>query len=182
MPGIKRTVSKCHDFRTKPFSDSHSSGCFLITFDWHGFCFFINKSNTLRRCKMSLIKRDPFKDLDRLEEMFLGHNREAGFTPRVDIHEIETGVEMEVELPGLSRKDVRVETANQELRISGERKYERDKDKAHRIERRYGKFERTFHLGDDIDVSSIAAEVKDGVLRLTMKKKKEVQPKTIEVK
>jgi HSP20 family protein len=131
---------------------------------------------------MSLIKRDPFRDLDRLEEMFLGQGREAGFDPSVDIHETENDVSIEAELPGMTKKDIHVEVADQQLKISGERKYERQDDKAHRIERRYGRFERSFYLGEDVDPSSVSAEMNDGILKLSMKKKEKAKPKQIDVK
>jgi HSP20 family protein len=52
----------------------------------------------------------------------------------------------------------------------------------HRVERRYGRFARSFRLPEDADESRIDAKAKDGVLRLTLHKREQVKPRSIEVK
>jgi NADH-quinone oxidoreductase subunit C/D len=54
--------------------------------------------------------------------------------------------------------------------------------KYHRVERSYGKFERDFTLPDDADASKLAAEFKDGVLKVHMPKSPAAKPKAIEIK
>jgi HSP20 family protein len=87
------------------------------------------------------------------------------------------------ELPGLKKEDVKLSLENNVLTLSGEKRYEdkRDEENYHLRESRYGKFERSFRLTDNIDRSKIAAEYKDGVLSITLPKTQEAQPKEIAI-
>ena len=73
---------------------------------------------------------------------------------------------------------------NNVLSISGERKFEHEekRDGYQRVERSYGQFYRSFTLPPNVNVEAINAEVRDGVLRLTLPKKEESKPKQIQVK
>ena len=57
-----------------------------------------------------------------------------------------------------------------------------EKDNVHRVERRYGKFTRSFDLPVDADTAKIDAMYKDGVLTLTIGKAEDAKPKQITVK
>ncbi|HAK07630.1 MAG TPA: heat-shock protein Hsp20, partial [Spartobacteria bacterium] len=57
-----------------------------------------------------------------------------------------------------------------------------EKEVYHRIERSYGSFERTFTLPENADATKIAADFKDGVLRIHLPKSAAAKPKPIEVK
>ncbi|HVY71952.1 MAG TPA: Hsp20 family protein, partial [Verrucomicrobiae bacterium] len=64
------------------------------------------------------------------------------------------------------------------------RKFEQEeKDKRyHRIERSYGSFLRSFSLPDGADGAKVAAEFKDGVLKVRLPKNEKAKPKSVEVK
>ena len=68
------------------------------------------------------------------------------------------------------------------LTIMAERKAPEDERKVWHQERRYGRVERTFSLPETADGDSIEAELRDGVLSITLAKKSEAQPKQIPVK
>jgi len=70
------------------------------------------------------------------------------------------------------------------LTITGERKMEKEeKDvKFHRVERSYGTFLRSFTLPEGADGARVAADFKDGVLKVHLPKTEKAKPKTIEVK
>jgi len=69
------------------------------------------------------------------------------------------------------------------LVVSGERRYEKETEgKVHRVERRYGRFSRSFRLPENADEGRIEAAQKDGVLTLKVSKREEVKPRSIEVK
>lgn len=70
------------------------------------------------------------------------------------------------------------------LSVSGERKYEKEEKgkKYHRVERSYGSFVRSFTLPEDADGSKIAAEYKDGLLKVHLPKSEKPKTKAMEVK
>jgi len=81
----------------------------------------------------------------------------------------------------VKKEDVHVEFHDGTLTVSVERKYEKkeENEKYHRIERSYGKFQRSFYLGDGVSADSIQASLQDGVLEITAPKP---EKKTPEVK
>jgi HSP20 family protein len=106
------------------------------------------------------------------------------FSPNIDVIDAAERVTMSVELPGLAKEDVKITVENGVLSLSGERKWPGpDKDETYHLrEGTYGKFERRFTLGNDIDLSKISAEMDKGILVVTFGKKESSLPKKIEVK
>ncbi|PXX91756.1 heat-shock protein [Marinobacter vulgaris] len=107
----------------------------------------------------------------------------SDWTPAVDIKETPEAFNIEAELPGMSKDDVKVTVQNGVLSIEGERKQEEETDdkKQHRVERFYGSFLRRFTLPENVDEDSVKASFKDGVLSLTLTKTEPAEPKAIEV-
>ena len=89
---------------------------------------------------------------------------------------------VELELPGVSKDDIDVTVHNGKLRVSGERKLPEGNRNYWVNDRVYGPFDRAINLPEDVDADSIDAELSDGVLRITLSKKPEAQPKKITVK
>jgi HSP20 family protein len=87
------------------------------------------------------------------------------------------------ELPGIKQEEVKLTLEHNMLTLSGEKRYEEKSDEAnyHRRESRYGKFERSFRLTDNIDRSNIVANYQDGVLSITLPKTKEAQSQEIKI-
>ena len=108
---------------------------------------------------------------------------ETTWIPRVDVNETEKDILLDVELPGLEKKDVNVEVKNNTLTISGERKQEKKTEdaKCYRVERRYGKFERTFGLPENVKSDKVSAEYKNGILTLKLPKIEKAIPKQIDI-
>jgi HSP20 family protein len=106
------------------------------------------------------------------------------WVPAVDIVEDDKGYLLKVELPEVRKEDVKVTVESGTLTISGERQGEKEAKgrKFHRVERYYGRFERSFSLPDDARSDDVRAEFKDGVLRVHLAKSEEARPKQIEVK
>jgi HSP20 family protein len=141
---------------------------------------------------------NPFRELDevqnRLSTFFggfptrlFGNGRTLKMTdwsPQVDIIEDEKEYLIKADLPEMKKDDVKVTMENGVLCISGERKTEKEEKnkKYHRIERSFGSFERAFTLPEDADANKIAADFKDGVLRVHLPKSPAAKPKPIEVK
>ena len=107
-----------------------------------------------------------------------------GFSPDVNLVETDLGFELTVDLPGLKPEDVTVEMRDGGLWISGKREEEKEeKGKTyHRLERRYGEFQRLIPLPVPVDQEKVEAEYHDGVLKISVPKTEESKPKRIEVK
>ncbi len=124
------------------------------------------------------------KEVDRLFNEFMKPLKtDFEFYPRVDAYETEDKVVLELEIPGVKKDELKVTVEDGVLKISGEKKTERDeKGRNYRIvERSFGKFERAFIIPDYVDVNNILAKYNDGVLTLEMPKKKEEKP-ALEIK
>lgn len=105
------------------------------------------------------------------------------FVPSVDIYEKDDKVFFEVEVPGFNKEDLKVDVKGKRVTISGERKVEREDDESnYRKERRYGTFERSFHLGFEADSDAIAAKYENGILTIEIPKPQEIQRKQITIK
>ena len=100
----------------------------------------------------------------------------------MDISETEAEYKINVEIPAVARDDINVSVKDGLLTVTGERKVEKETDgKMHRVERRYGRFSRSFRLPENVDEESIAAASKDGVLSLVVAKKDNESPRNIVV-
>jgi len=149
----------------------------------------------------TLVRWNPFKEMDdlqrRLASVFdLASLRRSALTndeenitvpewaPAVDILEDEKEYLIKVELPEVAKEDVKVTVEGGTLTLSGERKAEKEEKgrKYHRVERFYGRFERSFSLPEDAEAGKVNAEYKDGVLRVHLAKSEKSRPKQIEVK
>ena len=122
---------------------------------------------------MSLIPRSNLFDMDRFfnDSWPQAADPQAGafFAPRVDIKEIDDHYEITAELPGVAKEDIHVHVKDGILTLEAETTQEDKEEKEGKIirqERRYGKFMRSFNLGNDVEEADIKASFTDGVLRL----------------
>jgi len=125
---------------------------------------------------------------DLVERFFYGwptfeRTGEELWAPRADVHETDKEVFVDLELPGIKKDEIKIEVKNDVLTISGERKQERKTEtpEGSRIERHYGKFERSFSLPETVSVDKISAAYTNGVLTLTLPKTEKALPKEIKV-
>lgn len=105
------------------------------------------------------------------------------FRPRVDILETEKGLVLMADVPGATREGVEISLERRELTIRA-RVEEHAPEGMTPLLREYavGDFERRFTLSGDFDVEGISADLKDGVLTLTVPKAAEAQARRIEVR
>jgi HSP20 family protein len=108
----------------------------------------------------------------------------SSWSPSVDITEKEDSYTVKVELPGVSKDDVKITMQENVLTIGGEKKQEKEAKESnlHRIERSYGKFQRSFSLPSAVRGDKIEAEYKDGILTVMLPKSEASKPKQIDVK
>jgi len=142
----------------------------------------------------SMITRwDPFRDLvqlqDRVNRLFQeSAGRQEGldtasFVPPVDIFEDEHNIVLRVEVPGVDQKDLDIRIENNVITIRGERKFEKEtkEENYHRVERRYGSFQRSFGLPNTVNPEQVTANYENGILTVTLAKRAEAKPKQIKV-
>ena len=143
--------------------------------------------------------RDPFSELDLFERLapfgrapgrsllgdFLGETAARGrtFAPPVDIGENEDAFVVTAELPGTKPDEVEVEVHDGVLTLRGEKKSERttEKEQARYVERSFGAFSRSFRLPENADPDKVEASYGEGVLTLTIGKRAEAKPRTVDI-
>ena len=122
---------------------------------------------------------DSFKELREMEKRFdhllpniSSDQSLADFTPSVNTREGDYAYHIEVDLPGVKKKDISVEVKDHLLKISGKRKTKKEvkEEDYHRVESSYGKFERSFTLPSNIDAENVKASCEDGVLEVVLPK------------
>jgi HSP20 family protein len=131
------------------------------------------------------LNREP---LSRLFESFFNDMQgeevsNRGWVPPVDIQETEEGYRLQAELPGLTKEDIQITLENNVLRLTGERKFEREarKESFHRIERTYGSFSRAFALPNQVNAEGVQASFENGILTLMVPKAEQAKPRKIAI-
>ena len=139
---------------------------------------------------LKLYNKSPFglfSDFDKEFEDFWMTKRDKNSSfPSCDFHEDKDHYFLSLDLPGLSKKDLKIQYENQILTVSGERKEEYKKESkennSYFSEKFYGSFSRSFKIPSQLDQDKIEAQFSGGVLELILPKTKENRGKEIEVK
>lgn len=116
----------------------------------------------------------------------------AVWRPMVDVHEDDDSFQVDAEIPGVRKEDLKINFQDGILTISGERTYDREQKEGngenrkgvscHRMERFYGKFYRSFSFPSAVAPDAINARFEDGVLHVTVPKAEQVKPRQIEIR
>ena len=145
---------------------------------------------------MALMEWKPMSDLldvrhemNRIFDDFFGRRptpvifRESAWSPNVDIAKTDGEIVVKAELPGMTKEDVHISITDNTLTLEGEKKQENEikEEKYHRVERSYGKFQRSFTLPKGIQAEKIKASFKNGILNINIPKAEEVKPKQTEI-
>lgn len=141
---------------------------------------------------MSIIRYNPndffptsFSNLvDKFFNDSLTRNGGSVFVPKVDVIESENAYELHVSAPGMTKDDFKLEVQDNQLIVSGERKFQNEKKEKnfHSIESHYGSFTRSFSLPENADSEKINARYNNGILEVTVPKDEKKQLKqTIKV-
>ena len=107
------------------------------------------------------------------------YGKEAAPLMRTDVKETKTGYELEIELPGVKKEDVKAELKDGYMTITAStdsKKEEKQDGKYIRKERYSGTTSRSFYVGEDLTQEDIKAKFENGVLKVLVPKKEE-QPK-----
>jgi HSP20 family protein len=124
---------------------------------------------------VAFLRWDPLRDLIALHEQIgqLVGTDAPGWTPPVDLYETATDFILTADLPGLSREQIDINVDENRVLIRGERvggPGDGPCEQFHRVERGHGRFSRSFALPEAIDISQVSADLKDGILTVTIPK------------
>ena len=118
---------------------------------------------------------DPLRDLrawqERMERLAAQHG--TAWAPPIDVYETEDRYVITAEVPGVSRDSIDVAVQDNRLRLRGTRLADNGDQGAphfHQVERGHGSFERTFHFAEPVSTDAISADLRDGVLTITLPK------------
>ena len=144
---------------------------------------------------MTLVKWTPrptsiLNDMDKMISNVFENNwnfpvrSKTNRSPPVDIKEADESFTLTADIPGLTKKEVNVNISDGIVSISGERKFEDEKesDNYHYCERQYGSFLRTFNLPETVKEEDITASFKNGILSVELPKQEVVVPKERQIK
>jgi HSP20 family protein len=105
------------------------------------------------------------------------------FLPTADIYETDDALSVVLEMPGVEKNNVDVRVEDGVLYVEGRLDFSKYQNlQPLYTEYNVGHYSRSFRLSSKIDQNKIAAELKDGVLSLTLAKVEEAKPRTIQVK
>ena len=140
---------------------------------------------------MSLIPWEPFRALRRRDDVFDDLLREffrrpleaeGMVEPAVEVSESDGEVIVKMEVPGVEKDKIQLTVTDDQLTVRGESRKESEEKKKnyYRQEIRYGSFQRSVPLPAEVDAAKANAELKNGVLKVTLPKSK--QPKAHQIK
>ena len=136
---------------------------------------------------MAFTRWDPLRDLLALHEQLgqLVGTDAPGWTPPVDLYETADQYVLTAEIPGLTRDQIHIHAEDRRIVIRGARGTDPGRDipseQYHRVERGHGRFSRAFSLPDMIDVNGVSADLRDGVLTVTIPKARDRSTRRIDV-
>ena len=146
---------------------------------------------------MALVRWEPFeglstlrREMDRLFEHFFERGPTAmlgdggTFEPAVEIADTKDNIVVKAQVPGVSKDNLHIDIMDDYLTLKGEMKEEKttEEKRFHRKEFRYGAFARTIPLPTTIKAEAAAAQLKDGVLTITLPKGEQSKAKQIPIK
>jgi HSP20 family protein len=145
---------------------------------------------------LPIVRRTPknlshlVEDIDRLADLDAWY----GFPPSLTIHEMlwhptmdmynrKDNIVVELEIPGIKEEDIDISIEQDHLIVKGSRKQSSEHKEGDQFytERSYGEFHRVIHLPTSVDEDKVTANLKEGLLTVTMPKKKKETGKKIKL-
>jgi HSP20 family protein len=124
-----------------------------------------------------MTQTDPLSDLQRLQSWFgrvlddgMSSLLEDGFTPLADVEETDDAYIVEIELPGVKKKDIDISVSGRRITVLGERKERERKGILRRRTRSVGRFRYEIVLPGPVNEDGVSAALDDGVLVLIIPK------------
>ncbi|MDL2344664.1 Hsp20/alpha crystallin family protein [Deinococcus sp. MIMF12] len=136
-----------------------------------------------------MMRFDPFREIEELTQRMdrafgsAMNGQAARLAPPIDIHEDEQGLELTLDLPGVQPGDIQIEAENNTLTVQAQRRYARSEGRtAHRVERAYGTFMRTFSVPSKYDLTQVEAAFDHGTLTLHVPRSEAAQKRSIQIR
>jgi HSP20 family protein len=127
-----------------------------------------------------LMRTDPFRELDRLTQQFLGTAARPSFMP-MDAWREEDTFRIEFDLPGVNPDSIDLDVERNVLTVSANRPARNGNVEFFANERPSGVFSRQLILGDNVDLDKISASYHDGVLALEVPVAEKAKPRKITI-
>lgn len=128
---------------------------------------------------------DMRREMERLMNGLTTETQTTSWYLPAEVLETDNEIRFQIEVPGLRPDDIDLTVENHVLTVSGERKWEHEEGKKegdyHVFERRYGKFERSFAVPQQVNTAKIDASYENGVLKVTLPKMEEAKPRRIQI-
>lgn len=131
------------------------------------------------------------REFDRMFETFpsrsfgteIARRFEALSGPAIEFKDKKDEYELVAEVPGMKAEDIEIKVSDGMLRLSGERKEERESKEDGYLfsERHYGRFDRAIQLPQGVDESGITANAKDGLLSIHLPKTADAKQKELKI-
>ncbi|MCR5604077.1 MAG: Hsp20/alpha crystallin family protein [Lachnospiraceae bacterium] len=116
---------------------------------------------------------DDWMDFGDVERKLYG--RHAANVMKTDVHEHDEGYELDIDLPGFKKEDIKLSLENGYLSVNAAKSLDKDKKNIKgriiRQERYAGSMQRSFYVGDALTETDVKAKFEDGVLKLSIPKK-----------
>jgi HSP20 family protein len=128
----------------------------------------------------TLLRFDPFREIDRMFDQAMAESRRPGFP--MDAYRHGETVVVHFDLPGVDPSSIDLEFERSALTVSAERSWRpMESDQVLATERVHGKFQRTILLGDGLDTEKMHASYEHGVLTVTIPVAERAKPRKIDV-
>ncbi len=149
---------------------------------------------------MALIRWEPFREMDilrrQMDQLFseltaaeqrgnsdISSSQRTAWVPAAELHDNGSELLLRVEIPGVEGKDLDVQVTQEAVSIAGEHRYEKRSQSNGKVhsEFRYGNFNRVIPLPSKVQNQQVKADLKDGILTLTLPKLEQEQNKVFKV-
>jgi HSP20 family protein len=131
---------------------------------------------------MSILRYDPFRELDRLTEQLLPTHTTGSRSFPMDAYRRGDRFYVHLDLPGVDPDSIDLTSEQNALTIEAERSFERQQDDELLVtERPQGTFRRQLLLSDALDADEIAANYENGVLTLEIPVAEQAKPRRLEI-
>lgn len=148
---------------------------------------------------MALIRWEPFREVETLrrqmDQLFselaevnrgnsdISQSPQTAWVPAVELKDTGSELLVRAEVPGVDGKDLNIQVTQDAVLIAGEHRYEKQSEsQGHfRSEFRYGSFQRVIPLPAKVQNQQVKADLKDGILNLTLPKLEQEQNRVFKV-